>query len=269
MMKNNFNIDKYLDEAEERFSGFDGYDDFDGDDYDDFDGEDLDDFDGDFDDFEGDFFSDVTGRKKGGRSAMRSSRPAPAKTPAPYQVIVTNTTAGSLNLVLFGKNTFLLSPNFGSGVGLQVTPAQSNVSYLQFLQQSADQPFETSLIRVQSSNATQITQILTVTITDANGQSAVIPIITQSYFSAYQQQSGILDVPYSVKIDGNTNITSVVLPTTTVVYTFFPSEKVNVAKGLSGKGALQTYGNPQVNLGGMTYPVTRSRKRLASPRRRR
>ena len=241
-MKNNFNIDRYLAEAEERFSGFYG------DDYDDFDGEDFDLFEGEDD------YSMATG---GGIDMVKS--------PSPYQVTVQNTTAGTLTLVLFGKNQYLLSTNFGSSVGLVVTPAQTNVSYLQLLQQSADQPFETSLIRVQSSNSTQVTQILTVTITDANGQSATLPIITQSYFSSYQQQSGILDIPYSLKIDGNTSVTTPILATTTVTYTFFPAEKVNVAKGLAGKGAVQVYGNPQVNLGGMTFP---KRPTLARPRRR-
>ena len=233
-MRNNFNIDRYLDEAEERFSGFYG------DDYDDFVGDDFDLFEGEDDLME---YSNATG---GGINML--------KTPAPYQVLVQNTTAGSLNLVLFGYNQFLLSTNFGSSVGLVVTPAQSNVSYLQLLTQSASQPFETSLIRVQSSNATQVTQIITVTVTDANGQSATLPIITQSYFSSYQQQSGMLDVPFQVKIDGNTSLTSVILSNTTVTYTFFPAEKVNVAKGLGGQGAVQVYGNPQVNLGGMTFP---------------
>ena len=232
-MRNNFNIDRYLDEAEERFSGFygDDYDDFIGDDFDLFEGEDL---------------MEYSNAQGGGIDML--------KTPAPYQVLVQNTTAGSLSLVMFGYNQFLLSTNFGSSVGLSVTPAQTNVSYLQLLTQSASQPFETSLIRVQSSNATQVTQIITVTVTDANGQSATLPIITQSYFSSYQQQSGILDVPYSVKIDGNTSLTSTILANTTVTYTFFPAEKVNVAKGLGGQGAVQVYGNPQVNLGGMTFP---------------
>jgi hypothetical protein len=176
------------------------------------------------------------------------------KSPSPYQISVTNTTAGTLNLVLFGKNQFLLTPNFGSALGLTVTPSQANVTYLELLQQSSDQPFETSLLRIQSANASQVTQILTITVKDANGQSATLPLITQSYFSAYQQQSGILDIPYNLKIDGNTNITTPVLGSTTVTYTFFPAEKVNVAKGLAGKQPVQVYGNPQVNLGGMTFP---------------
>ena len=237
MKKNNFNIDRYLDEAEERFSGFYG-DDYG--DYDDFIGDDFDLFEGDEELME---YSNATG---GGVNML--------KTPAPYQVSVNNTTAGSLNLVMFGYNQFLLSTNFGSSVGLIVAPAQTNVSYLQLLTQSASQPFETSLIRIQSSNTLQVTQIITVTVSDANGQSATLPIITQSYFSSYQQQIGILDVPYSVKIDANTSLTSTILATTQVTFTFFPSEKVNVAKGLGGQGAVQVYGNPQVNLGGMSFP---------------
>jgi hypothetical protein len=249
MMKNNFNIDRYLNEAEERFSGFYGED------YDDFNGDDFDLFEGDGDDLYS--YSNATG---GGMDMLKS--------PAPYQLTVVNTTAGNLTLVMFGQNQFLLSTNFGSSVGLSVTPAQTNVSYLQLLQQSASQPFETSLIRVQSTNASQVTQILTVTVTDANGQSATLPIITQSYFSSYQQQSGILDVPYQVKIDGNTSITSTILANTTVTYTFFPAEKVNTAKGLAGQGAVQVYGNPQVNLGGMTFPKRPTLARGGRNRRR-
>jgi hypothetical protein len=224
MYRNNFNIDRYLDEAEERFSNFDGMD------YDDY-------------EMEGDGYSMATG---GGVDMLKS--------PSPYQISVNNTTAGTLTVTLFGKNQFLLSTNFGSAVGLVVTPSQTNVSYLELLQQSADQPFETSLLRIQSTNAAQVTQILTVTVKDANGQSATLPLITQSYFSSYQQQSGILDIPYNLKIDGNTNVTSPILAGATVIYTFFPAEKVNVSKGLAGKAPVQMYGNPQVNLGGMTFP---------------
>lgn len=224
-----FNIDRYLDEAEEKFSGFDGYDE---DDYL------MDDMEGEWDDW-----SMASG---GGVDMLKS--------PSPYQITVTNTTPNTLTCVLFGKNQYLLSANFGSAVGLTVTPAQSNVTYVELLQQSSDQPFETSLLRVQSANSQQVTQILTVTVKDANGQSAQLPIITQSYFSSYQQQSGILDVPYNLKIDGNTSVATPILGNTTVTYTFFPAEKVNVSKGLAGKKPVQIYGNPQVNLGGMTFP---------------
>jgi hypothetical protein len=258
-MRKNFDIDAYLTEAEERFSGFygdyDSFDDmeFEGDDYG-FEGDDYG-FEGDDYGFEGDDY---------GFEGFDNFAGATYKSPTPYQVTVANTTAGTLTAVLFGKNQYLLSTNFGSATGITVTPAQTNVSYLFLLQQSSDQPFETSLIRIQSSNSSQITQILTVTVLDANGQSATLPIITQSYFSSYQQQSGILDVPYSLKIDGNTSVSFPVLATTTVIITFFPAEKVDVARSLNNKGAKAIYGNPQVNLGGMTFPA---RAMASRPRR--
>ena len=249
-MRKNFDIDAYLTEAEEKFSGFYGdYDSFDNG-YDNFDDYGFDGYDN---------FAD--------EDNFAGAMPQP-KSPTPYQVTVENTTAGTLTAILFGKNQYLLSTNFGSATGIIVTPAQTNVSYLFLLQQSADQPFETSLIRIQSANTVQITQILTVTVLDANGQSATLPIITQSYFSSYQQQSGILDVPYSLKIDGNTSVSFPVLGTTTVIITFFPAEKVDTARALNGKGAKAVYGNPQVNLGGMTFPKRAMASAPARPKRR-
>jgi len=198
-----------------------------------------------------------------GQAIIAPSRAIPAKQPTPYQVNVTNTTAGTLTVTLFGLNTYLLTPNFGTSVGVTVTPAQSNVSYLELLQQSAAQPFETSLIRIQTSNPSQITQILTLTSKDANGQLCQIPIITQSYFSANQFQSTILDVPYPVKIDGSTYLTFPILGNTTATYTFFPAEKVNIARNLGGGSQQQVYSAPAVPV---AVPMFAAAKVGARPR---
>lgn len=234
MKRTNFNLQSYLHEAEERFSAFDGEDM-------DFDGEDLE-FEGDdFEDFYGDEYLEAAGAK--------------ASSPSPYQISITNSTAGQLTAIIFGYNKYLLSTNFGSAVGIEVVPSQANVSYLELLQQSASQPFETSLIRIQSSNTTQVTQIINVVNKDANGQECTIPVITQSYFSANQFQSGIIDVPYSLKIDGNAYLQYPVLANTTVVMTFFPKEKINPARNLGGKSQTKVYGSPAVAIGIPTMPV--------------
>lgn len=183
-----------------------------------------------------------------GANGAAVAAPQRAVTPSPYQISVSNTTGGTLTLVLFGKNQYLLTANFGSSAGLTVTPSQTNVSYLQLLNQSAEQPFETSLIRVQADNNSQVTQILTITSTDANGQTCTVPVITQSYFSANQFQAGIVDVPYAVTIDGNTNIQTPILAGVTATYTFFPAEKVNPSRALRGRSgnALKQYAAPTV-----------------------
>lgn len=234
-----FDVNAYLDFAERKFSGANGYE------YGDFvSNDDLDlGFDG---------------------SMVAASVASQAKQPSPYQVSVVNSTAGALTAVLFGNNQYLLTSNFGSAVGITVTPSQTNVSYLELLQQSAAQPFETSLIRIQSTNTAQITNIVTITSKDANGQLAQIPLITQSYFSANQFQSGILDIPFSLKIDGNTNLSFSVLANTTVVMTFFPSNKANVSRQLNGNSTLQTYALPNVPVA--ATPVYVSPRVASAPR---
>ena len=236
-MKNQFDVNAYLRDAEAQFSGFDGAD--------------MYSFD---DNTELQFsFDDMYSA-----DAERVAAPAAAvrRSPSPYQLVITNTTAGALNAVLFGKNIYLLSTNFGSAVGLTVTPSQSNVSYLQLLSQSGDQPFETSLIRIQTTTNTQLTQIVNITSTDANGQQCTIPLITQSYFSANQFQSTILDIPYSLKIDGNTYLTYSVLAGEVVTMTFFPAEKANVSRMLGGASKKKKYGVPQVPVAAQPMYVT-------------
>jgi hypothetical protein len=241
-MKNAMNIDRYIAMAEENFSGANGFD---------VNLQNLDlSVEGEYgaDGNAGYYYADGDYMDADGDYSYATAAPArvAAKQPTPYQVNVTNTTGATGTVVLFGLNTFLLTANFGSSVGVTVTPAQVNVSYLELLNQSASQPFETSLIRIQTSNASQLTQILTLVSKDANGQLCQIPIITQSYFSANQFQSTILDVPYPVKIDGNTYVTFPILANTTATYTFFPAEKINTARILGNGSSLQKYSAPAV-----------------------
>ena len=228
-MKNNFNIDAYLRNAEAEFSGADGSE-----------------FDYGFDgNADLDFSFD----------AAPAAPIAPLKQPAPYQISVVNSTAGSLTAILFGKNIYDNTANFGSAVGITCTPA-SSISYNQLLNQSAAQPFETSLIRIQSTNTAQVTQVININSSDANGQSANIPLYTTSYFSANQFQSGIVDIPYTLKVEGNTYISFTVLANTTVIFDFFPINKVNQSRNLNGQSALQNYATPNVPVAAMPLYVS-------------
>lgn len=233
----NFDVNAYLHEAEQEFSGANG---------------DMYSFD---DNSELYFNADDMYSADAAEVAAQPVAQPVRRSPSPYQITITNSTPAPLNAIVFGKNIYLLSANFGSAIGISITPSQANVTYLQLLQQSGDMPFETSLIRVQSTNTAQITQIINITSTDANGQQATIPLITQSYFSANQFQAGILDIPYNLKVDGNTYLTYSVLGSTTVVMTFFPAEKANVARMLGGASTLQKYGVPQVPVAAMPVYV--------------
>lgn len=83
---------------------------------------------------------------------------------------------------------------------------------------------EIVLFRLQSTNVKQVSQIISVTDTDANGQLCTIPIITQYYFSASQFQTGILDVPYRIRLSGHTSFSVNILPYSTYHMTLFCGE---------------------------------------------
>lgn len=176
------------------------------------------------------------------------------KTPKPYFLTVYNSTASNLTAVLFGLNKWLLTTNFGTTAGVTVTPGDPNISYLELLQQSGQQPFETSLIRISSSNASQVTQTLSVVKKDASGQVFQDSIYTDPYVSSYQFQNTRADIPYNLLIDANTYISVTILAGATVNFTFFPAAKVNTARMVAGSTAEQQYGTPPVNLGGMQLP---------------
>ena len=167
----------------------------------------------------------------------------------PYKVKVENTTAGTLSCVLFGRNKYLLTTNYGSATGLVVTATVAGMTYLEILQQSAEQPFETSLIKVKSSTTNQPTQEWTITSKDANGQQVTIPLDMDSFFSANQYQGSIVDAPYNLRIDGNTYVTFDVLANATVYLTFWPKAKINIARGIQGDNSRKDYNDPNIPIG--------------------
>lgn len=149
---------------------------------------------------------------------------------SPIQLMIKNNTEEIKNAVLFGSNRHLLTKGFGSDEGLEITPVTGNISYLEILQSIAHDPIETSLIRIQSANTSQVTQVMTIYSSDVNGQSVSIPIIVQSYFSTHQFQAGIVDVPFVTNFDGNTDLSFPVLPQTTVTITFFYKKKSDILR---------------------------------------
>ena len=148
----------------------------------------------------------------------------------PLQLSITNDTSEVKECVIFGCGQFLLSNNFGSSEGLEVTPSQYNVSYLLFLLQSAFKPFKTNLIRMQSKNINQLKSIITVISTDANGQSCTVPIITQNYYNENQKIKEINDIETDILIDSSTFLKINVLPNTSFNITFFVSKKVDISR---------------------------------------
>lgn len=132
-----------------------------------------------------------------------------------YEFEITNNNKEAAKTVtLFGSNFYLLTPNFGSDKDVSVTPSHPNISYLEYLQRSAHQPCKIDFIRLESETANQLYQIITYSTKDANGQLLQVPIITQSYRNATDENPNELMVSDRKVIDGNSDFQFNILPNT-------------------------------------------------------
>jgi hypothetical protein len=113
------------------------------------------------------------------------------------------------------------------------------------LYQFMQNPFSVGLTYIQSATSNQVLETLTLNTRDANGNSAskaLVPTI-----DPYQQQSDIVAMKYPYRIDGFTKITlRQVLANATVKLYFYPSDNINLARGLAGRAVSRQYGNPGV-----------------------
>ncbi len=193
----------------------------------------------------------------------KSSGGSPIYKPKPFQIIVENTTDQPKTAVIFGNNRFLLSNRFGNPNGIQISVGQPGVEYLELLQQSANQPFYASLIRIQSENTTQITKFITINYKHANGRLYRDPVDMQTHKSAYQQQDNIIDGVLNTKIDGNTYLETEIEPNTRVFYTIFPTDEVDTSRTLVGHKPIKNFDVPQVNMAGYAIkPHTISERKM-------
>ena len=183
-------------------------------------------------------------------SGANGASASSATPPSPYRISVYNSTEGDLEAVLFGFNKYGADSNFGSAAGLTLTTGFTGVDYAQLLRQSATEPFETSLVRVRSSNSSQILETLNITTINADGNQCTSPVSPEDYFSAAQFQNGIVDVEKAITLNGSTYITTTILAGARVTYTFFPAETVNTTRALRGFSGnpVRQYGAPQVKI---------------------
>ena len=250
------------DEANDNFYNYDGDDGYDdGDDGDDY--EFVDDEDYSFDGDDDDSFDMATG----GRTSPTSQ---------PYIVNVYNSLTTNINGVTIlgayaGLSGATLSPRWGNAVGISITMGITGVSYAEFLYQSMNKPFVVGLTYYQAngtSASSQILETLTLIQKDVNGnvsQKTLVPTI-----DPYQQQSGVVAIKFSYKIDGFTSIViaSVITATTAKLY-FYPAETSSVARTLTGRKVVSGYGNPNIVKSEKLQLSSRSLRALAGRRRRR
>lgn len=179
---------------------------------------------------------------------------SPAPKSQPYIVTISNASAATIsNFDVLGAYTYLgqFASSFTAGSltisGVSIQSAFSNVTYQEFLNQSAFSPFsvgETYLFSVSGSSA-QVTQPITVNTRDANGNQALKNLIPT--IDPYQNQLTAMSLKQPYRIDGYTKLTiSSILPSVVFQVHFYPADNINVARGLSGRSVSRQYGSPGI-----------------------
>ena len=127
-----------------------------------------------------------------------------------------------------------------------ITSNLSNVTYYNLLNQSSFSPFTigSTLISSVNGTASQVLAPITLTTQDANGNQAV-KILTP-VVDPYQNQSGIVDLKQPFRIDGFTKLTFSIFASSSVQFQFYPSDTINVARGLNGDPVSKQYGSPKI-----------------------
>ena len=195
--------------------------------------------------FTGDDFFQADGN--GGGNMAGGSAP----TSQPYIVTITSTSGSAVaNFEILGSYEYINNSGFNASGDLvigsiTISSGIANVTYQQMLYQFMNNPFSVGLTYIQSATANQILETVSVNTRDANGnlaQKTLIPTI-----DPYQQQSTVLAMKYNYRIDGYTKlIIRQILANATVKVYMYPSDNINIARGLSGSNVAKQYGNPGI-----------------------
>jgi hypothetical protein len=172
-----------------------------------------------------------------------------APTSQPYIVNISNTGANVANFDVFGSFEYINATGFTAGsltIGsVTISSAIPNVTYQQMLWQFQSVPFSVGLTYIQSSNANQLLETVSVNTKDANGniaQKALIPTL-----DPYQQITTVIAMKYAYRIDGYTKcILSNVQANTVVKLYLYPSDNINMARGLSGQNVARDFASPGI-----------------------
>jgi len=168
----------------------------------------------------------------------------------PYIITVSNASNAAVSVDVFGAYVYLNNAGFSAGSltvnNVTITSNLSNTTYYNLLNQSSVSPFTIGSTLISSVNGTtsQVLQPITLTTQDANGNQAV-KILTP-VIDPYQLQSGVIELKQAFRIDGFTKLTFQMFASSSVQFQFYPSDNINIARGLGGNPVSKQYGSPKI-----------------------
>jgi len=159
-------------------------------------------------------------------------------------------TSGDTNIVIFGRDKYLLVKNFGNSGHVSLSTGFADTSYAELLEQSAVSPMIVSSIRMKTDTAAVFDYAFSLISKDANGQQLNIPVDPMNYYSPLQIDAGIIDIPYKFQIDSN-NFITLSLPysvvhgnTINISMTFFPHNTARLSRILTSERPIKTNPRP-------------------------
>jgi len=168
-----------------------------------------------------------------------------APTSQPYIITISNTTTDAVPSNIIGKAfANITAANNGTNAGVVYTMGISGTTYTEFLYQQLNKPFIVGLTYVDASTQPQALKTLQLKVRDTNGnvqQRTIVPTV-----DPYQQQTDILAIRQSWRWDGFTSIAVDLIASGSATFYFYPSENVNLTRGLAGQSVARGYGNPNV-----------------------
>ena len=174
-----------------------------------------------------------------------------APTSQPYIITISNASGVAVsNFDVLGAYIYLQNTGFSGGSltlsGVTISSAISNVTYQQFLYQTTNNPFTFGLTYIEAiTNNSQVTSVLTLNTQDANGNQALKPLVPT--IDPYQFQSGTIALKQMYRIDGYTRLTiATVQPNAVFRMHFYPSDNINLARGLAGNPVTRQFGDPKI-----------------------
>jgi len=168
----------------------------------------------------------------------------------PYIITVSNASNAAVTIDVFGAYIYLNNAGFTAGSltvsNVTISSGLSNTTYYNLLNQSSVSPFTIGSTLISSVNGVtnQVLQPLTLTTQDANGNQAV-KVLTPT-IDPYQNQSGVIELKQPFRIDGFTKLTFSIFASTSIQFQFYPSDTINIARGLAGNPVSKQYGSPKI-----------------------
>src|SRR3972149_7105476 len=171
-----------------------------------------------------------------------------SNTTSPLQINISNTTDEVKNAVLFGANYNYKKPNYGSDKGIEISTNIDGVNYDSILLDSLVVPFKIFLIRLMSCTFKQVVQPIYYKTTDVGGGSSGGVLFSESGFSRFQFQKGIVDIMTNLIVDNRTELNIEILPKTTLSILLFKEKEIKISNRLKdGNRALVLRELPQLH----------------------